>query len=145
MKDFKSGTPAFGIVMGILFAVIGLLLITLGFWKTLLLCALFGAGYFLGAVNNKEDVIKSTVNRIIPDKKAETIDFRKTVSREQEEALKNSSESAAETEASRAQRAESSEAAAMGFKYVSDVEINNEAEPAGNVNNIDTESTGLEG
>ena len=109
MKDLKNGTPAFGFLIGILFAVIGLLLITLGFWKTLLLCVLFGVGYFLGAVNNKGDFVKNTVNRIIPEKKPETIDFRKSLTREQEEAYKFTSEYGAKTDAVDSEVSESAE------------------------------------
>ncbi len=85
MKAFRQGTPAFGIFLGILFVAIGALWMTIGFWKTLLLLALFLAGYFLGAVSNKEQFVKDTVNRVIPEKKDQTIDLRDTLAREREE------------------------------------------------------------
>ncbi len=81
MKTFKQGTPAFGIFLGILFVAMGALLMTIGFWKTLLLSLLFLVGYFCGAVNNKEQFVKDTVNRVIPEKKEKTIDLKESLTR----------------------------------------------------------------
>jgi len=86
MKDFKRGTPAFGFLAGCIFVILGILLMTIGFWKTVLLMVLFAVGYFLGAVNNKGAFLKDTVNRIVPEKKSITIDMRETLNREQAEA-----------------------------------------------------------
>jgi len=85
---FKRGTPTFGIVLGIIFMAAGLLWIRFGFWKTVLLLALFAVGYFIGAVDNKTQMLKDTVNRIVPDKKPVPIDVRETVTREQENAFR---------------------------------------------------------
>lgn len=85
---FKRGTPAFGILLGILFVVAGLLWMKLGFWRTVLLAVLFAAGYFIGAVENKTQALKDVVNRAIPDKKPTPIDVRETVTREQENAFR---------------------------------------------------------
>ena len=84
---WNRGTPTFGILLGLLFALIGLLWMALGFWKMLLLLVLFAAGYFLGAVNNKAQFVKDTVNRVIPEKKDTPIDLREAVAREQEKAF----------------------------------------------------------
>lgn len=83
MNEFKKGTPAFGIFLGILFLLIGILVMSIGFWKTLVLAALFCLGYFIGSVNNKAGFFKDTMNKIVPEKKEETIDFRKEVEKEQ--------------------------------------------------------------
>ena len=83
----NRGTPTFGIVLGILFMGIGLLWMVLGFWKTLLLLALFAAGYFVGGVSNKSKFVKDAVNRVIPEKKPTPIDIRETIAREQESIL----------------------------------------------------------
>ena len=83
----KHGTPTFGILLGILFMLGGVLWMTLGFWKTLLLLILFVLGYFIGAVDNKMQMLKDTVNRIIPEKKPVPIDVRETVAREQANAF----------------------------------------------------------
>ena len=58
MKNFKRGTPAFGLFLGGLFLICGALILWLGFWRTLLLAALFAVGYFLGAVGNKTEFVK---------------------------------------------------------------------------------------
>ena len=83
MKNFRRGTPAFGLFLGALFLICGALLLWLGFWRTLLLAALFAAGYFVGAVGDKAGFVKETVDRVVPQKKGETIDFRKEVEKEQ--------------------------------------------------------------
>ena len=42
MIPIKRGTPAFGIITGLLFVSVGVLFMTIGFWKTLLIAVLFG-------------------------------------------------------------------------------------------------------
>ena len=54
--------------------VLGLLLLTVGFWNTVWI-ALFGvAGGILGGVKDKKQLLKNVLNRIIPDKK--TVPYR---------------------------------------------------------------------
>ena len=84
MKDFKRGTPAFGVLLGVLFLSCGALVMWIGFWRTLVLAVLFAAGYFLGAVEDKSGFVKNTVDRVVPDKKEQTIDFRREVEKDQE-------------------------------------------------------------
>ena len=84
MKLFQRGTPQFGLLLGLVFAVAGLLVMTVGFWKTVLLALLFAAGYYIGAVDNKSKYLKDVINRVVPEKKNETIDFRAEIAREQE-------------------------------------------------------------
>ena len=48
--SFKRGTPGFGIFIGAVLVALGALVMLIGFWKTLVLGALFGIGYFLGTV-----------------------------------------------------------------------------------------------
>lgn len=83
MKDFKWGTPAFGFFLGAVFVLCGALVMWIGFWKTLILAVLFAAGYFIGAVRDKSSFMKSTVDRVVPEGKNQTIDFRKEVEKEQ--------------------------------------------------------------
>jgi len=83
MKDLKQGTAGFGAIVGLLFMLIGILWMSFGFWKMLILLALFAVGYFLGAVNNKEQFVKDTVNRVIPEKKNEPIHVREELKNEQ--------------------------------------------------------------
>lgn len=84
MKHFHRGSPVFGLFLGLLLALLGVLVMTVGFWKTLTLALLFGLGYFLGAVENKSQFFKDAVNRVVPEKKEENIDFRAELAKEQE-------------------------------------------------------------
>jgi len=84
MKDFRRGTPAFGVVTGLLFVLVAGLIMWLGFWRVLLLAALFAAGYLLGGVEDIGRFFRTTVDRVVPGKEQESIDFRKEVEQEQE-------------------------------------------------------------
>ena len=99
MNQFKKGTPACGLALGTLFVLIAVLWMTIGFWKTLLLTALFALGYFLGTTENKRDLIRETANRMIPKKEAEAIDLRSELVKEQKtrmEQMNRSEKEAAE-------------------------------------------------
>ena len=71
----KKGTPLFGLVLGSILTLLGILVMLIGFWKTLILCVLFGLGYFLGTVENKREFMKNTANKLIPDKEVKVIDL----------------------------------------------------------------------
>ena len=103
MNQFKKGTPAYGLALGTLCVLAGILLLTIGFWKTLLLAALFAAGYFFGTVENKGDFIREAANRVIPKKETEVIDFRSEISREQEQQTEQTDSSAESGNSSEAQ------------------------------------------
>ena len=96
--NLKKGTPLFGLILGAAFVALGALIMLIGFWKTLLLCVLFAAGYFLGTVENKREFMKNAANRIIPDKEVKVIDLKSELKREQE-ISQNSAENAREQEA----------------------------------------------
>ena len=67
---FQVGTPECAVFSGAVAMVLGLLLLTVGFWNTLWI-ALFGAaGGFIGGVRDKKQIVKNVLNRIIPDKKS---------------------------------------------------------------------------
>lgn len=87
MNRLKYGTPAFGIATGAAFTVIGVLLLTIGFWKTLLLVFLFFAGYYVGSTENKLDGIRKTVNRLIPGKTDKAIDLKAEIRAEQKDKI----------------------------------------------------------
>ena len=74
-----------GIAIGLGLVGVAVLIMLIGFWKTLLLVALFGIGFFLGTVENKQEFIKDTANKIIPEKEAKVIDLKSEITREQEE------------------------------------------------------------
>ena len=88
----KKGTPLCGLVWGCALALAGALVMWIGFWKTLILCLLFGIGYLLGAVENKREFMKTTANKLIPDKEAKVIDFKTELAREQEQAQNTAEE-----------------------------------------------------
>ena len=68
----------------------------IGFWKTLILAALFAIGYFIGTVENKGDFIKNTANKLIPNKEAKVIDFKTEIAKEQEQ-IQNDAEEASKS------------------------------------------------
>jgi len=82
--NLKKGTPACGLILGAVFAALGALVMWIGFWKTLVLFLLFAIGYFFGAVDKKREFLKSTANKLIPEKEIKVIDFKREVKREQE-------------------------------------------------------------
>ena len=107
MKNFQRGTPAFGLFLGVIFLLAGALLLWLGIWKTLLLVVLFAAGYFLGAVGDKQSFVKETVDRVVPKKnEGTTINFREEVEKQQDAMYRASEE---KTEAEPAEEEEASE------------------------------------
>lgn len=107
MNQFKRGTPAFGIALGVILAGIAVVWMAIGFWKTLLLAALFALGYFLGASDNAADAIRRAANRVIPKKEPETINLRSEIVREQKARMEQMKQSAQET--ARAEREASEE------------------------------------
>ena len=113
--NLKKGTPGFGLLVGLGFVLAGILLMTLGFWKCLLLAALFAVGYFLGSVENKEKAIRETANRLIPRKETAVIDFKEEVEREQTERVREALKETPvqKAPAGAAQIAETPEAAAQ--------------------------------
>ena len=80
----KKGTPQFGLVLGGTLALAGALVMLIGFWKTLVICLLFGLGYFFGTVENKREFMKTAANRLIPDKEVKVIDLKSELIKEQE-------------------------------------------------------------
>ena len=84
MKKPKMGTPMMGVAVGAALVAIAVLIMLIGFWKALLLLVLFGIGYFVGTVENKQEFIKEAANRIIPAKEAKVIDLKSELIREQE-------------------------------------------------------------
>ena len=80
----KKGTPLCGLALGGVLTLAGALVMLIGFWKTLILFLLFGLGYFLGTVENKKDFLKTTANRLIPDREVKVIDLKSELIREQE-------------------------------------------------------------
>ena len=68
MKKFQKGTPEYGLLLGLLGAVIAAMILFFGFWRTALVVALFAVGYFIGAVDNKAEIFKKLINILIPSR-----------------------------------------------------------------------------
>lgn len=93
MKNLKMGTPSMGIAIGLGLVGVAVLIMLIGFWRALLLLVLFGIGYFVGTVENKQEFIKDTANKIIPAKEAKVIDIKSEIAREQTETAAPAEES----------------------------------------------------
>ena len=84
MKKLKMGTPLMGVAIGVALAAVAALIMVIGFWKVLILVLLFGIGYFIGTVDNKQEFIKDAANKIIPAKEAKVIDIKSEIARDQD-------------------------------------------------------------
>ena len=89
MKNFKMGTAGMGIFLGIVLAGSAALIMAIGFWRAILLIALFGIGFFVGTMEVKGNILKNVVNRLVPGKKEATvINYRAEIEKEQAEVRK---------------------------------------------------------
>ena len=89
MKKLKMGTPLMGLILGLILVALGVLVMLIGFWKALILVCLFGVGYFIGTIENTGEFVKERANRIIPDKRAQPINLKEEIAREQAEIAAN--------------------------------------------------------
>ena len=62
------GTPACGVFCGVLGILLAILLLTIGFWKTLFVALLCAVGVLLGAVKDKSSFLKNLINQLFPPK-----------------------------------------------------------------------------
>lgn len=62
------GTPLCALTYAVIGAVIAILLLSVGLWKTLFVLAFALVGAFLGGVTNKKEAVAGAVNRVIPPK-----------------------------------------------------------------------------
>lgn len=68
MDKFRTGTPLCGIICAALGALLALMLLYMGFWRTLFVIILAAIGYFIGASKDKGEAVKSTINKVFPPK-----------------------------------------------------------------------------
>ena len=66
MHKIPFGTPCGGLITALIGVIIAVLLIFIGFWKTLLIAVLGGVGYLLGASQLFCGDVKDALNRVIP-------------------------------------------------------------------------------
>ena len=82
MKDMKDwlrstliiGTPQCGALGALLGAVLAVLLLTIGLWKTLFIAAFALLGVWMGGVRSKTNFIRSIINRSFPEKGEAKVD-----------------------------------------------------------------------
>lgn len=67
-KAFTPGTPCAKAAYGILFFLIGLLFIFVGFWKALLVLAITLIGIFIGSGAPLKKTAADVINKVIPEK-----------------------------------------------------------------------------
>ena len=67
-RFFQVGTPQCGFLMGLCGVAVAFLLLFAGFWRTLLIAALFTVGFLLGSHSNKLETMKTIINRLFPPK-----------------------------------------------------------------------------
>ena len=63
---FTIGTSECAIFFAVAAMVLALLLLTIGFWKALLVAVLMLAGAFIGGVEDKRQWLKNVINRLFP-------------------------------------------------------------------------------
>lgn len=64
------GTPACGLLCGVLGAAIAILWLLAGFWRMLFIVCLCAVGVFIGGVKDKPALLRKTINRLFPPKNA---------------------------------------------------------------------------
>ena len=62
------GTPQCAVACAVLGAVIAVLLLTIGFWKTLFITLCILAGLFVGGVSDKAEYVRSVTEAVLPRK-----------------------------------------------------------------------------
>lgn len=68
MDRFQNGTRLCGLICGLAGVAIALMLLLLGFWRTVFVAAFFGAGYFIGVSKDPVGTVKAAINRLFPPK-----------------------------------------------------------------------------
>ena len=66
MDKFRIGTPQCGLLFAALGAVLALMLLYMGFWRTLFVIVLAAVGYFIGASEDKAESLKALINKVFP-------------------------------------------------------------------------------
>lgn len=67
-KVTEPGTRACSVFYAVIGAVLAILLLTIGFWRTLFIAAFAAVGALIGAIRDKSAFAKNTVNRVFPPK-----------------------------------------------------------------------------
>ena len=89
MKKLKFGETNTGLILGGILVALGALVMLFGFWRILILVCLFGVGYFIGTLEKPGEFVREKANKIIPDKRAQPINLKEEIAREQAEIIAN--------------------------------------------------------
>lgn len=74
-KDWlKIGTPQCGVFGALCGVVLAVLLLTIGFWKTLFIFLFAAIGLFIGLVKDKKGAVRGVINRGFPSTSEQKID-----------------------------------------------------------------------
>ena len=68
MRKFEKGTPEYGLILGVLGAVVAAMILFFGFWRTVFVAVLFAAGYFIGSSKDKAETVRAFINKRFPPK-----------------------------------------------------------------------------
>lgn len=70
---FKPGTNAGKLSFGLLFLILGVLFVSIGFWKTLLIAALTCVGVFIGSEKSIGKATAKLIDKIYPPKNQKVV------------------------------------------------------------------------
>ena len=74
MKDaFTPGTPCAKVAYGVLFFLIGLLFVYIGFWKALLVLVITFIGVFVGSGKSVMKTVADVINKVLPEKNKKVV------------------------------------------------------------------------
>ena len=74
MKDaFTPGTPCAKVAYGVLFFLIGLLFVYIGFWKALLVLVITLIGVFIGSGKSVMKTVADVINKVLPEKNKKVV------------------------------------------------------------------------
>ena len=71
---FTMGTPQCGAACAAIGAVLAVLLLSIGLWKTLFIALFAVIGAVIGGVSNKRDALRNLINRSFPEKREPAVD-----------------------------------------------------------------------
>lgn len=87
-NPFKRGTAACGLLCGVIAVFVLILMMTIGFWKTILIGVVFLAGFVFGVEENLLGTLKSALNKIVPSQDSKVLEIKRpqeTVKEEEKE------------------------------------------------------------
>ena len=100
-RVLTPGTPLCSLIYAVIGVIIAVLLLAIGFWKTLFILAFGAVGALLGGLGNKQEAVREAVNRRFPAKDApikETPSKEKPAARSDIDEITERIESAIRTE-----------------------------------------------